>query len=433
MTCRLACRGPSRRDFLAFGMLGAVQAGFPAAGYATFAAGRETIAPRAGILVFLRGGPSHLDTFDPKPDAPAEYRGEFSTIATNVAGLRLCEHLPRLAQCADKFAVLRGVSHTFAAHSLGSEYLYTGSRPLASLKHPTYGAVMARERPPDQPIPAHVALPKAEYGAGFLGSRFGALETGGLPVAGRDMPLRGLALPNAIPLKEFRRRHELLDKLDRRFAAIEQVHPAVAALDQYARQAMEVISAPRTREAFRLSQESPAFARLFGDDAWGAACLLALRLVEAGVRFVTLSLGGWDTHANNFPALKDSLLPRLDQALSGLLTGLSERGLLAATAVLVTGEFGRTPKINGNSRPGRDHYPKCMALLMAGGRVRGGQVVGASDDTGSEPAAVTYSPADVAATFYANMGISPDTVYQTPSGRPITLVRDGSVIRQLFA
>ena len=426
------CDGIRRRDFVAWGVLGAGQLTLPAVLRAEQTGQTDRAGASAGIFVFLGGGPSHLDTFDLKPRAPAEYRGSFQPIATNVPGFQICEHLPNLAQCADKYAILRGGSHTFAAHDLGSTYLSTGTRPLATLAYPAYGSVVAKERPSQQSVPSYVAIPNAPRGAGFLGPRYTAFDTGTLPGRNRQIELRGIQLPNHLPLDEFQRRHELLRNLDRQFEAIDGNHGLLDALDKFTQQAFDIIRSTRTREAFELAREAPSFARRFGTGQFGQACLLAIRLIEAGVRFVSITSGGWDTHAGNFPTLKNRLLPSLDVGLSGLLTGLDERGLLPSTAVYVTGEFGRTPKINDRQpSPGRDHYPRCMCMLMAGGRVRGGQVVGESDRIGSEPASVSYSPDDAAATFYANLGIDPKQQYSA-SGRPITLVRDGGVIGEFF-
>lgn len=421
----------NRRDFIAF----SAAAPYFLTGVTGTGELRAAISPAktpiAGILVFLTGGPSHLDTFDPKPSAPSEIRGDFKAVATKVPGLQICEHLPKLAQCADHFSLLRGVSHTLAAHSLGSQYLNTGSRPLASLKYPSYGSVVTKERGSAEGVPNYVAVPHPIHDAGFLGMRYNAFSAAGMPTLRRPIPVRGVTLPPTLPLAEFDRRYELLTELDRRFSSMAD-DGDLTAMDDFSRQTHAMIRSPKTREAFDLSRESPSFARRFGDDDWSGSCLLAIRLVEAGVGFVTLSLGGWDTHASNFPTLKDRLLPKLDLALSGLFTGLSDRGLLASTAVLVTGEFGRTPKINSNPSPGRDHYPGCMSVLMAGNLVRGGQLLGASDATGSRPEGRRFSPDDVAATFYRNLAIDPATVYQSDSGRPITLVRNGQSIDQLL-
>lgn len=433
MTLNRTCDGLLRRDFLALGALGASQVMFPtadrrAAASPTLAAGRG-----AGILIFLDGGPSHIDTFDPKPDAPAEYRGEFNAISTAVPGIQLCEHLPKLAQCTDKFAIVRGVSHTLAAHSLGAEYLHTGTKPVASLEHPAYGSVVLHERAPSEPVPGYVAMPSAAHGPGFLGTQYGSFATGGFPRPGEAVSVRGISLPVNLPLSEFDRRHVLLEQLNRRSDALLAGSDESAAIDGFARQAQAMISSPKTREAFNLASEPASFANRFGSQGFGGACLLAIRLIEAGVQFVSINFGGWDTHSNNFATLKEYLLPNLDVALSGLLTGLEERGLLASTSLMVVGEFGRTPQIGGGSPPGRGHYPQCMTALLAGQRIKSGQVVGASDATGSAPDAEAHSPDDVAATFYTSLGIDYQKVLYTSSGRPITVVRDGTPISDLVS
>ena len=425
------CDGIQRRDFLAWGVLGAS----PLTVVDYLRAERTMEAQQrhanAGIFIFLNGGPSHQDSFDLKPNAPAQFRGAFRPIATSVPGMEICEHLPKLAKCANKFSILRGVTHTFSAHSLGTTYVNTGTRPLASLDYPGYGSVVAKENPSDLDLPSYVAIPKAPAGAGFLGVRYSEFSVRQLPGQNRPPHLSGITLPKNMPLTQFERQYKLLTKLDRRLDRLEDKDDLLHSLNEFNQQAYTMIRSPRMRNAFDLSKESPHFAGRFGNARFGQACLLAIRLVEAGIRFVTISFSGWDTHVNNFPALQNNLLTKLDQGLSGLFTGLEERGLLDTTAVLVTDEFGRSPKINDNSKPGRDHYSRCMTMLMAGGHIEVGQVVGESDVTASEPVGSGISPDDVAATFYANLGIDPHKQYQT-AGRPITLVRDGRIIRELL-
>jgi hypothetical protein len=317
---------------------------------------------------------------------------------------------------------------------LGREYVNCGSKPIPALEYPSYGAVLSKERPSDPDVPSQVAVPKSSHGAGFLGIRYAPLETNSSPSFGQPYSVRGISLPNGIGVDEVRRRQSLLTKLDRRFADLEKHDQLLDGLDQFGEQAYSMITSPRAREAFDISKEPESFAKQFGEESFGQSCMLALRLVESGVRMVSVQLGGWDTHTDNWSKLKDNNLPKLDAGLSGLLTGLEQRGLLASTAVFVTGEFGRTPKINTRSAEGgRDHYPRCMFMLMAGGAVRGGQVIGESDDTASGPRHEGISPDDVAASFYYNLGIDPKLEYDSNTGRPITLVRDGSVIEQLFS
>jgi hypothetical protein len=289
---------------------------------------------------------------------------------------------------------------------------------------------MTKERPSPPDVSSYISVDRPPMGAGFLGVKYSPFRIGQLAGMNRGIRVRGIDLPNGLPLAEFKRRHKALEQLDTTFQSLEGNLELVDGLDEFSQRALSIISSPRMREAFDLGQESPGFKQLFGTDGFSQGCLLAIRLIEAGVRFVTLSLGGWDTHANNFQTLKDRLLPSLDQGLAGLLNGLDNRGLLESTAVLVTGEFGRTPKVKDNG--GRDHYPRCMTMLMAGGKIAGGKVVGASDETASRPLEKGFSPDDVAATFYENLGIDPKLQYEA-SGRPITLVRNGNVVPELFS
>ncbi len=367
MRIHQTCDGMKRRDMLKAGAL--TVGGLTLSNYLRMAEAGQLQPGRAerAIFVELPGGPSHMDTFDLKPNAPAEFRGSFNPIATNVPGIQISEHLPKLASCADKFAILRGVSHTLAAHNLGREYVNTGSKPIPSLEYPSYGAVLSKERPTAPDIPSQVAVPRASQGAGFLGIRYAALETNSTPSFGRPYSVRGISLSGGIGIDEVKRRQHLLQKLDRRFADLEKNDQLLDGLDRFGDQAYSMITSPKAREAFDISKEPESFSRQFGEDAFGQSCLLALRLVESGVRLVSVQLGGWDTHQDNFTRLKTNNLPKLDEGLSGLLMGLEQRGLLESTAVFVTGEFGRTPKINQRSAEGgRDHYPRCMFMLMAG-------------------------------------------------------------------
>jgi len=426
------CDGIRRRDFLQAGVLGGI--GLTLADYLRLAeAGevRKTKATRA-IFINLQGGPSHMDTFDLKPEAGSEYRGEFNPIATNVPGIEISEHLPKLAKCADKFTIVRGVSHTLAAHELGSKYMNTGNRPIPSLTFPGYGAVVAKEFGSAPDLPPYIAIPNTIGAAGYLGVEYAPLQTNAMPQPGRPFNMRGISLGNGITATDVERRHKLLSNIDTAFAGYEKQFDLLNGLDRFSEQAETIITSKRAREAFDISQESPAIAELFGETGFGQSCLLALRLVESGVRFATVSLGGWDTHRLNFENLKTRKLPELDTGLSALLTALDAKGLLESTAVFVTGEFGRTPKINANA--GRDHWPRAMFVLLAGGAIGGGKVLGASDENAMGPASGSgYSPDDIAASFYHNLGIDPTKEYHTNTGRPVMIVREGKVIPELFA
>jgi hypothetical protein len=432
MTISLTCDGVRRRDFL---KVGAIGTGLSLAGYLKMASAGEVKGAKAtnAIFINLTGGPSHMDTFDLKPSAPSEFRGTFNPIKTNVDGVEISEHLPLLAKCADKFAILRGVSHTLGAHELGTEYVNTGSRPIPSLEYPGYGSVVTKEKPGEKDLPPFVAIPNSNQRPGFLGVQYAPLNTTATPRAGQPFNVRGIALTGGLTIEEVERRHNLLADLDKTFAAVESNSQLLTGLDRFSEQAHAIITSKRARAAFDISKESPEFAKPFGEDPFGLSCLLATRLVESGVRFVATTLGNWDTHTDNFTRLKTNNLPKLDVGLSALLNGLAQKGLLESTVVFVTGEFGRTPKINTRSAEGgRDHYPRCMFMLMAGGGVRGGQVIGESDETASAPKNEAITPDDVAASFYHALGIDHTQEYHTNTGRPITIVRDGHVIQKLF-
>jgi hypothetical protein len=429
------CDGLKRRDFLKVGAIGAGVGGLSLSGFLRLASAGEVNEAKAKSAIFinLQGGPSHMDTFDLKPDSPAEFRGQFNPIKTNVEGVEISEHLPNLAKCADKFAILRGVTHTLGAHELGTEYVNSGNRPIPSLEYPGYGAVVTKEMGGPKDLPPFVAIPNSAQRAGFLGVQYAPLNTTSAPRPGMPYGVRGISLGNGLTVAEVERRQNLLADLDKTFAAVESESQLLTGLDRFSEQAHAIITSKRAREAFDVSKESPAFAKPFGEQPFGMSCLLGTRLIESGVRFVTISLGGWDTHQSNWTRLKTTLLPNLDTGLAALLNGLEEKGLLETTTVFVTGEFGRTPKINTrDAEGGRDHYPRCMFMVMAGGGVKGGQVIGESDDTASGPKNEGYSPSDVAATFYHTLGIDHTKEYHTNTGRPIMIVRDGNVIKNLL-
>lgn len=434
MSSHVFCDGIRRRDFLAYGAAGAGLS-LPAFLHGV-ALGRVNPDARgkAAIFVQLAGGPSHIDTFDLKPDAPDATRGEFRPIKTNVRGIEICEHLPRLARCADKYAVLRGVSHTLAAHDLGTKYLNTGNRPLPSLEFPGYGAVIMKELGGDPDLPHFVAVPDTPQGGGYLGPAYGPLRTGATPKIGERFSIRGLDLEAGITLEDIRKRQNLLKRFDTAFRDIEERESLVSGLEEFNERAYAMLTSDKARQAFDLSRESPSINSMFGDDNFSASCLLATRLVEAGVRFVTVSLGGWDTHADNFTQLRTKLLPQLDAGLAGLFNALSSKGLLDSTSVFVTGEFGRTPRINQRTAEGgRDHYPRAMFCLLAGGGMSGGQTIGESDGTAAGPKSEAITPDDVAASFYQSLGIDSTQEYHTPSGRPVMVVRHGKPLTQLWS
>ena len=278
-----------------------------------------------------------------------------------------------------------------------------------------------------------MAIPNTPQVAGYLGVEYAPFNTTATPRAGQPFTVRGITLGRGLTVEKIERRHLLRSDLDATFRGYEKDSDLVNGLDRFSQRAYDIISSPRSRQAFDISQEPPAIARLFPDHPFAQSCLLAARLVEAGVRFVSVSHGGWDTHDDNFEQLKTKLLPELDGGLAGLLTALELKGLLETTAVFVTGEFGRTPKIN-LQRAGRDHYPRAMFVLLAGGGMKGGQVIGASDDKGAGPASGDgITPDDVAASFYHSLGIDAHKEYRTQTGRPVAIVRNGTIVKELFA
>jgi hypothetical protein len=433
MAIHFNCEGQKRRDFLRAGAIGL--GGLSLGSFLKLVdAGEVQAAAKAKSAIFINlpGGPSHMDTFDLKPESSSEYRGEFDPIQTNVPGIEICEHLPLLAAQMDKFVILRGVSHTLAAHALGSQYVNCGNRPLPSLEYPGYGAVVTKELGGPADLPPFVSIPNSNQKPGYLGVQYAPLHTNATPQKGQPFAVRGISLGNGLTVTDVEQRQALLNQLDTAFDGFERSSQLLEGLDRFSQQAYSMITSPRARDAFDISKESPAFANQFGDSGFGQSCLLATRLVESGVRFVTISTGGWDTHQRNWESLKTRLLPPLDAGLAGLFNGLHEKGLLESTVVFVTGEFGRTPKIN-TTRGGRDHYPRCMFMLMAGGGVVGGRVIGESSANATEPLHEAITPDDVAASFYHALGISHEKEYLSPSGRPMMIVRDGKVLHSLFS
>lgn len=424
------CDGIRRRDVLRVGAIGAT--GLTLANYLRLSHAQEVTPSRAkaGIMIYLGGGPSHVDSFDPKPDAPAEFRGEFNPIATNVPGVQISEHLPLLTQCADKYTILRGVSHTLAAHELGKMYINSGNRPLPSLTFPGYASVANKELGQPSDLPQAVAIPDSPHPAGYLGVGNSPLATGKAPAKGQPFNVRGMSLGRGMTVVDVDRRQKLLDDLDGAFQQIESSDQVLSGLDKFSQEAYAIISSKRSREAFDVAREPASVSDQFGESPFGQSCLLAVRLIESGVRFCTVTLGGWDTHRDNFNLLKTKLLPTLDRGVSALLANLAARGLLESTSIMVAGEFGRTPKINPNA--GRDHFPRSMFVLLAGGGMKVGQVVGASDEKAMAPKERPISPEDVAATFYKSLGIDHRKEYHTDIGRPVMIVRDGNPIPELI-
>ncbi|MFN9717336.1 MAG: DUF1501 domain-containing protein [Planctomycetota bacterium] len=421
---RIRSAGVNRREAIRLGVLGT---GLGFSGYCRAAqAAHQFTEDRSAVLVFLSGGPSHQDTFDLKPDAPAEYRGEFRPVPTCVPGMEICEHLPQLAKIADRYAIVRGISHNLADHGIGTSYLLTGNRPTQTIRYPMYGSVVSHQFAGPRDLPRFVSIDRPLGEPGFLGPEYGPLSTGEKPHYGQPFRVRGISLDDGVTLEHYQSRTQLVRDLDTFYQGLEQLDDQVRSLDEFSRQAFELISSPRCRDAMDLRLEPEAEIARFGKHEFGQSLLMTARLIEAGVRFVTVILEDWDTHQDNFSALAGRLLPPFDQGLSAFLDRLSHRGMLDSTTVMVTGEFGRTPKINQNA--GRDHWARAMCGLLAGAGIQPGQVIGQTNDKAEEPAGNAFSPDDLAATFYSAIGINPKTEFEARIGRPITLIRDGSPI-----
>ncbi|MEM9702908.1 MAG: DUF1501 domain-containing protein [Planctomycetota bacterium] len=452
--CRdgVRCDGVRRRDFVRVGGLSALGLGLADLARPRQATARgdgpvEDVEParepraKSCILIWLDGGPSHLESFDPKPDAPAEVRGPLGAIATTLPGVRLGECLERTARLTDQVALVRSVTSPLGEHVFGAHYLLTGYQPTPALEYPTFGATLAHVRasgaatPTWGALPPHMAVngfPGRLSGRGYLSSETAPFTVG--DVDGRRDPGRfrvpDLKPPAGLDLDRLDRRRRITATLDR-FSRTGDA--AAIGENRDLRRAFELIASAEAQRAFDLTEESSATRDRYGagnGNGPGAGCLLARRLVERRVPFVTVHSAGWDTHQNvaslasRYPGDGGARLPALDRALSALIGDLSDRGLLEETLVLVMGEFGRTPRLNAAG--GRDHWPNVFSVLMAGGGVRGGTVYGASDRLGEFPAERPVSPGDLAATIYTLLGVDPARELLTADGRPVRVVADGT-------
>ncbi len=438
--------GLRRREFLQVGYSGLLGLGLAA--FTRSVAAERRAKPKAVILVFQTGAPSHIDTFDPKPDAPAEIRGEFGAIDTAVPGVKFGEYLPLLAARADKLAVVRTFAHKDNNHTAATHHIITGAlqpgvrfdKPLSRDDWPCYGAGVGYLRPPAAGVPAGVTLPTflAEgplvwpgQHAGFLGPKFDPWQIDKNPNAA-DFRVDNVSLPPGLDVTHLNDRLALLAEVNRQQPALEQSAEGRKLTDQQ-KQAAAVLTSGAVARAFDLNREPARTRDRYGRHPFGQSLLLARRLAEAGVPMIQANMGrvqNWDSHSDNFKRLKNVLLPPLDRGVSALLDDLTETGLIDDVMVVVTGEFGRTPKVD-RSNAGRDHWAACYSGAFFGGGVRGGQVVGKSDATAAYPSTVPYSPDDLGATVYHALGIDHTTELRDRQDRPVQLNR-GSVIQPLF-
>lgn len=435
------CDGVSRRDCLQVG-LGALMGGglgellrlraLAADG------NRPAASARSCILIWLDGGPTHYETFDPKPDAPKEIRGQFQAIATALPGMQFSQYLVRLAAAADKFAVIRSIRHDQGNHGAGNHYMMTGAPPRMPVGcgafvsfHPSMGSVAAYELGRDNGLPAYFSLPTMSRSGGpnFLGAKYAPFVVPEDPNSPR-FRVRDVALPRGLDDARFLHRTAIRRSVDRMQrlrdkAAGDPVH----ALDEYYHQGFELITSPEAQRAFDINNERDSVREKYGRNSFGQRALLARRLVEAGVPFITLYEGGWDHHVDIFPSL-EKRLPAFEHTVASLIEDLGERGLLDSTLVVMLGEFGRTPKVN--ERGGRDHWSNAMSVLMAGGGTPGGLVVGATDRNGYAAVDRVLSPENLVSTVYRKLGIDPGKILYTPQGRPAHLVSDPTPIEELM-
>jgi hypothetical protein len=429
-------RYSSRREFFYVGLLGGIGLTLPQflrdqAAAATKTYGTHPAVAQGIIHIFLPGGLAHQESFDPKPFAPAEYRGPFGAIDTKLPGVQFGELMSETAKIADKITLIRSMSHGEAAHERGTHNMFTGYRPSPALEYPSIGSVISHELGSRNDLPPYVCVPSVpnEYAnSGYLSSAFGPFALGADPAKG-DFQVRDLNLPKGVDEARFARRRSLLETVDHHFRALEE-SDAIDSMDAFYQHAYKLISSQKAREAFDLKSEPDALKDEYGRSAAGQRMLLARRLIEGGVRFVSLTAGGWDHH-DNLKANIQKELPPTDKAIAALIRDLDRRGMLDSTLVMVTTEFGRSPKINATG--GRDHWPRVFSTMLAGGGMKQGYVHGASDTLGGEVDTDGVSVADLATTIYHQIGINADTELMSPGNRPIEIVDGGEVLDSLLA
>ncbi len=435
------CEGFYRRDVLKFGAAGLLGLSLPQILKLEALAGKSDAKRKANavIQVWLGGGPATIDMWDLKPNAPEGIKGEFKPIATKADGIEISEHLPKMAAVMDKATIVRSLAHTIPSHGPATVFMTTGNKPTPAMQYPSLGSLVTKLVPAERGVPPYVTFGDIRGGAagqaGYLGTAYNPfIVEGAAGGKGGDkgtLRVRGIQLPTGITLEELENRIQLQGAFDNTFRKADKNADIVDGLDAFEKQAMEILRSTKTKDAFNLTLEKEETRQRYGTTPFGQGALAARRLVEAGVRFVTITLGGWDTHGQTFQAHKTRLLPQLDTVLSALIGDLSDRGLLDSTIIYCAGEFGRTPKINKNS--GRDHWARSMAVVLAGGGFKKGYAHGTTDAQGGAPATEPCTPDDVSSTIFHSLGIDPHTELQTSSGRPIQLFREGKVIEKLLA
>ena len=442
---------PGRRNFLQVGTIGAV--GLTLADFFRLTAkaddreGRSVSGAKAKegkaksvIQIFLPGGCPHQESWDPKPESPLEYRGPLGVVKTKIPGAVLSEHLPKTAAIADKITVIRSIAGRIPDHAQASYHLLTGYLPTPAIQHPSMGSVVAQQFGPKNNLPPYVGVPSVQTagGTGYLSSKYGAFEIGADP-AQKGFSVRDVSLPKGVEKDQFTRRKSAREAVESHFKALETDPTALDAMDSFYQRAYNLISSPEAQKAFTLDDEPQKMVDLYGGDlrdrngnqtGIGRRMIMARRLVEAGVRFVSLSYGGWDLHSN----VKDGVsrqMPAFDHAFAGLITDLEQRGLLDSTVVMILSEFGRSPKVNVDA--GRDHYSRCFSIACAGGGLTKGNFYGTTNATASEVETDAVTVEDFLFTVYHQLGINADERLIAPGDRPIDIIRGGKLVKGLVA
>jgi len=445
----------SRRDFVKAGVLGAtgLSLGHLLRGQAAAEqAGGKVERDHSVIILWMRGGPSHIDMWDMKPSAPLDYRGEFRPISTAVNGINICELLPKTAAMMDKWSIIRSLHG--GQHSGGDQLCFTGYPPGPNRDqniYPSVGSVVSKQLGPTwNDLPTYIMVPRQVPGtdSAYLGPAYRPFETQSDPAGSGPFKVRNLTTPSGLSLHRIGDRRNLLSNLDKMQRNMDR-SGTMEAVDSFHQQAWDIVTSEKARVAFDLDSEPESVRRRYGLHGafkardpqgggapnWSQRMLLARRLVEAGVKLVTVDCRWWDTHQDNFWSLKNGFLPRWDQAYSALIEDLDQRGLLDTTMVIAWGEMGRTPRINtraGQDRPGRDHWPAAMSAAVAGGGIVGGRIVGSTDSKAERPRDNPKSPQDVLATVYRHLGVDTSVKYLDHNGRPHPVLPSGQPIRELF-
>ncbi len=427
---------PSRRDFLFVGAMGASTLALPnllrAEVTANMSQGKKIAAKAKSLIhIYLPGGMAHQESWDPQIHAPLEYRGPLSSVKTKIDGVEFSQYMRDTAKIADRLTVIRSMTHGEAAHERGTHNMFTGYRPSPAIDFPSFGSVVSHEFGPRKNLPPYVAIPNQpnKYaGVGYLSSAFGPFSLGSDPASG-NFSVRDLSLPKGINDQRFAMRRSMRETVDDHFSQLEK-SDALDGMDSFYQRAYSLISSKEAREAFEINKESKKLRDEYGRNQAGQRMILARRLVEAGVRMVTMTYGSWDHH-DNVRAGMERGMPSFDKAFARLIRDLEERGMLDETLVMVTSEFGRTPMINKTA--GRDHWPKVFSIAMAGGGVKRGYVRGSSDAIGAEPDELPTSVQDYAKTVYQLLGVDAGKELMAPGARPIEIVDGGQVLTDVIA